>query len=85
LWLCPQLPRRSARLLDLAATNENNMSHIEPNTLEELQLYRPPCPRCRGDTMLACIEPSELPGYDLRTFECRDCGHMHVIAIQYRV
>jgi predicted RNA-binding Zn-ribbon protein involved in translation (DUF1610 family) len=67
-----------------AATSENDMAHIEPSILNQLQLYRPPCPRCGSNTMLARIEPAELPGYDLRTFECRDCGHMHVLAIQYR-
>jgi len=60
------------------------MSFVEPSILDQLQLYRPPCPRCGSTMMLARIEPSELPGHDLRSFECRDCGHTHVLAIQYR-
>jgi hypothetical protein len=32
------------------------------------------CPKCGAHLALARIEPAQ-PGYDLRTFECRECGH----------
>jgi hypothetical protein len=37
-------------------------------------IERPLCPECSSLMWLARIMPDE-PGYDLRTFECPECGH----------
>ena len=38
--------------------------------------YRPPCPKCKTMTMLAGIT-SGTSGFDIRTFECPACDHVH--------
>jgi hypothetical protein len=38
--------------------------------------YRPPCPKCKAITMLARIT-SGPSGFDIRTFECPFCDHVH--------
>jgi hypothetical protein len=44
--------------------------------------YKPPCPKCKAITRLARITlgPS---GFDIRTFECPACDHVHqqVVAV----
>jgi hypothetical protein len=44
--------------------------------------YRPLCPKCKTTTMLARITPGAF-GFDIRTFECLACDHVHqrVIAL----
>jgi hypothetical protein len=37
-------------------------------------IERPSCPKCSSLMRLARIMHDE-PGYDLRTFECAECGH----------
>jgi hypothetical protein len=37
---------------------------------------RPPCPVCQITTMLARITPGPS-GFDIRTFECPACDHVH--------
>ncbi len=37
---------------------------------------RPPCPLCQTATMLARIAPGPQ-GFDIRTFECPACNHVH--------
>jgi hypothetical protein len=37
---------------------------------------RPPCPKCQAETMLTRIS-SGVSGFDLRTFECPACEHVH--------
>ena len=39
--------------------------------------------KCGGPTMLARIEPSGTPHYDLRTFECVTCGNADVVKIRF--
>jgi hypothetical protein len=36
-------------------------------------ISRRPCPKCSEEMMITRIEP-DIPGYDLRTFECTTCG-----------
>jgi hypothetical protein len=38
--------------------------------------HRPPCPKCKATTMLARITPGP-PGFDIGTFECPVCDHVH--------
>jgi hypothetical protein len=38
--------------------------------------YRPSCPKCKTLTMLARITPG-ASGFDIRTFECPACDHVH--------
>lgn len=37
---------------------------------------RPLCPRCKTTTMLARITPGSS-GFDIETFECLACRHVH--------
>ena len=39
-----------------------------------LPIRRPACPKCQGRMMLLGIAPGP-EGLELRTFECRNCGH----------
>ena len=38
--------------------------------------HRPPCPKCKTMMMLARITPGSA-GFDIRTFECPECDHVH--------
>ena len=58
------------------------MSTPESVSINQLQQYRPPCPRCGTRTVLARIEPSGDHGHDLRTFECTACGHSEVVKVK---
>jgi hypothetical protein len=39
-------------------------------------IFRPPCPACQTRTTLARITPGPS-GFDIRTFECPTCDHVH--------
>jgi Zn ribbon nucleic-acid-binding protein len=41
-----------------------------------IEFHRPPCPRCKAITVLARTTP-DSSGFDVRTFECPACGHIH--------
>ena len=43
----------------------------------------PWCPTCWHPMKLTRIEP-DLPGKDLRTFECAECQHMDTMVIAFR-
>lgn len=45
-----------------------------------LPVRRPQCPKCESRMMLASIAPGP-EGFDLRTFECRQCDHSFVTAV----
>ena len=60
------------------------MSQPDQTRVNELQLYRPPCLKCGGPTMIARIEPSGEPSYDLRTFECTTCDNADVVKVKYK-
>jgi hypothetical protein len=45
------------------------------------QIHRPACPKCRAHMMLARIMPARL-GFDLRTFECPKCDHVHEVMVE---
>jgi transposase-like protein len=46
-----------------------------------LHIQRPACPKCRAHTMLARIMPARM-GFDLRTFECPKCDHVHEVMVE---
>jgi ribosomal protein S27AE len=56
----------------------------EPNQLNPVEIYRPPCSKCGFLTALARIEPAQEPDHDLRTFECGQCGHPETIKIKFK-
>jgi acetone carboxylase gamma subunit len=43
-----------------------------------IPIERPRCPKCHGRTVLTRIEP-DPDGYDLRTFKCSECEHVHKV------
>jgi ribosomal protein S27AE len=43
-------------------------------------IERPRCPRCSTGMMLARIAPGSS-GFDIRTFECGKCDHVHTAAV----
>jgi DNA polymerase III alpha subunit (gram-positive type) len=51
-------------------------SHFEVN----VQIQRPVCPKCHIHMMLTRIMPARV-GYDMRTFECPQCDHVHEIMV----
>jgi hypothetical protein len=56
----------------------------EPKPINQVQMYRPQCPRCGGLASLAQIEPSDQLDHDLRTFECAACGHIAVMQVKFK-
>jgi len=44
-------------------------------------ILRPLCPACQTRTMLARITPGPS-GFDIRTFECLACAHVHQRAVE---
>ena len=43
-------------------------------------IYRLACPKCHAHMMLARIMPADM-GFDLRTFECPKCDHVHEVIV----
>jgi len=41
-----------------------------------MTILRPLCPMCQTRTMLARVTPGPI-GFDIRTFECPACDHVH--------
>jgi len=39
-------------------------------------ILRPLCPTCQTSTVLARVTPGPV-GFDIRTFECPTCNHVH--------
>jgi len=50
------------------------MARFHPQATTINVIPQRPCPHCGLKMMLARIEPSR-PGFDLRTFECRECDY----------
>ena len=44
----------------------------------------PPCPKCENRMWLACIEPTDKPDYDQRTFECPRCDHSETTMVKFK-
>jgi hypothetical protein len=56
---------------------------LEPYARPEpclLPIRRPGCPKCEGRMMLLGIGPGP-EGFELRMFECRNCGHSFTNAV----
>jgi hypothetical protein len=52
----------------------------EPEAISA-RIHRPACPKCRAHTMLARIMPAGA-GFNLRTFECPKCDHVHEVLVE---
>ena len=52
--------------------------------INQLDLYRPACPKCGERMWIARIEPSDDPGHDLRTFGCVACGNADVMKVKFK-
>jgi RNase P subunit RPR2 len=46
-----------------------------------VQIRRRACPKCNAHMMLSHIMPASM-GFDLRTFECPECDHVHEVMVQ---
>jgi Zn ribbon nucleic-acid-binding protein len=44
-------------------------------------IIRPLCPACQARTTLARITPGPL-GFDIQTFECPACDHVHQTVVE---
>ena len=60
------------------------MSESESVRRNQMQSYRPACSKCGALTTLEHIEPADEPDHDLRTFECKICGHAEIVKIKYK-
>jgi hypothetical protein len=54
-------------------------SYFQPEHVN-VQLQRPACSKCSTHMTLARIMPARV-GFDLRTFECPKCDHVHVVMV----
>ena len=55
-------------------------SCLLPDNLN-LHIHRPACPRCQAYMMLARIMPARM-GFELPTFECPKCDHVHAMMVE---
>jgi phage FluMu protein Com len=46
-----------------------------------IAFHSPSCPKCRTMTTLARITPGPS-GFDIRTFECPECDHVHQTVVE---
>ena len=46
-----------------------------------LHIHRPTCSKCRAHMALARITPARM-GFDIRTFECPKCDHLHEVMVE---
>jgi hypothetical protein len=44
-------------------------------------IKRPLCPACQTSTKLARVTPGPI-GFDIRTFECPACNHVHQTVVE---
>jgi RNase P subunit RPR2 len=44
-------------------------------------IHRPACPKCHANMMLARIMPERM-GFELHTFECPKCDHVHEVIVE---
>jgi DNA polymerase III alpha subunit (gram-positive type) len=55
-------------------------SHSLPDHINA-HIHRPACPKCHAYMTLARIMPARM-GFDLRTFECPKCEHVHELMVE---
>jgi hypothetical protein len=55
-------------------------SHSLPEHVN-VYIHRPVCRKCDTHMMLARIMPASV-GFDLRTFECPKCDHVHEMMVE---
>jgi hypothetical protein len=46
-----------------------------------MPIRRPICPTCQTRTVLARVTPGPI-GFDIRTFECPACNHVHQTVVE---
>jgi hypothetical protein len=46
-----------------------------------MPIRRPICPTCQTRTVLARVTPGPI-GFDIRTFECPACHHVHQTVVE---
>jgi hypothetical protein len=46
-----------------------------------VHIHRPACSKCYAHMMLACITPLRV-GFDIHTFECPKCDHVHEVIVE---
>jgi hypothetical protein len=59
------------------------MTIFQPATPYSNSIVRPPCSICKMPMLLSRIDP-EKPDHNIRTFECRGCGHFESFVVKYR-
>jgi hypothetical protein len=47
------------------------------------EFSRPRCMKCGAIMWLTRIEPAGMPGHDLRTFECTNCGRTETVTVKF--
>jgi len=60
------------------------MPQPKSGQINYVQPYRPPCTKCGVRTVLARIEPGDLPNHDSRVFECPSCGNADSVVVKFR-
>jgi tRNA(Ile2) C34 agmatinyltransferase TiaS len=53
---------------------------IPPSHLALTAVERPTCPKCRGTMTLVRIAQGRS-GFDIRTFDCGNCDHAHIMTV----
>src|ERR1700736_5163533 len=67
-----------SRLLDERSIMQK--SYFLPDNVN-LHIHRPACRKCHAHMMLARIMPARM-GFDLHTFECPKCEHLHEVMVE---
>ena len=58
---------------------ESPSFHTSGRSLTSIE--RPHCPKCDARMVLARIAPGPA-GFDVRTFECAGCLHVHILTVE---
>jgi hypothetical protein len=48
-----------------------------------LEIEHPRCLGCLRSRMVLCAIAPGPPGFDIRTFECPKCGHVHILSASH--
>ena len=58
------------------------MPTVVPSTKSTKAVFRPDCPVCQKQMLLARVEPAGVR-HDLRTFECAACQHSETVHMDF--
>jgi hypothetical protein len=53
---------------------------VPPSRLARTAIELPNCPKCRATMTLVRIAPGPT-GFDIRTFDCGNCDHAHIVTV----